>query len=206
MIQTLGDIRQVTYNKMFLEPSEYPEYDSQFTDAVNSASLEMCKRYPIQRMYELTKNVNQTNIENGIAYEKYNMIENTNNTEGERTFMSFAENPVFKVTDDGIIPFNNYSTSLDTYLYLPSSESGDFQIYYNAYPKKITSGTPYSYVMEFEPEKCALLPSLIAWQLFNDDDLTRATMYYNEYYQSLEDLPQAEKTTSGILISGGFEW
>lgn len=205
MIQTLGDIRQATYNRMFLEQVEYQDYDPQFPEAVNSAMLEMCKRYPIQRMYELTKNVNQGNIENNIAYEKYNMIENTE-LQGERTFMSFAENPVFKVTEEGIIPFNNYSTSLDTYLYLPSAESGSFQIYYNAYPKKVTSATPYSYVMEFEPEKCALLPLLIAWQLFNDDDLTRATMYYNEYYQSLEDLPQAEKTTSGITISGGFAW
>lgn len=206
MIQTLGDIRQATYNRMFLEKAEYQDYDSQFPEAVNSAMLEMCKRYPIQRMYELTKNVNQTNIENNIAYEKYNLIEATNDSQGERTFMSFTENPVFKVTDEGIVPFNNYSTSLDTYLYLPSAESGDFQIYYNAYPKKVTSATPYAYIMEFEPEKCALLPLLIAWQLFNDDDLTRATMYYNEYYQSLEDLQQAEKTTSGISISGGFEW
>lgn len=200
MIQTLADIRQATYNRMYLEASEYSEYDSQFVVAVNNASLEMCKRFPIQRIYELNKN-----ITNEAGYEKFDMISATNDA-GERTFMSFGENPVYKLTDDGLIPFNDYSTAIDRYLYLPNRESGVFNIHYNAYPKKITNATPHSYIMEFEPEKCALLPLLIAWQLFADDDLTRATLYYNEYGQATEDLIQTGQTTSGIYIAGGYEW
>ena len=197
---TLRDIRQSTYDRMFLEPSEYAEYDAFFNTAINDACMELCKRFSIAREYELVKSASTDE-----GYERYDLIELTRDDDDERTFMSFAESPVYKITEEGIIPYNYHYTSLDQYLYLPCEESGTFIVHYNAYPKKIDDNTSQDYEMEFEPEICQYLPMLCAWRIFLDDDISRATMYYNEYVQSITENVKPPQLTAGVRIREGYD-
>jgi len=196
---TLKDIKQSTYDRMFLEPSEYTEYDGFFLTAINDACMELCKRFSIAREFTLNKSASTDE-----GYEKYDLIDLTKDN-GERTFMSFAESPVYQITSEGIVPYNFHFTSLDQYLYLPCEESGTFIVHYNAYPKKITDITPETYEMEFEPEICQYLPMLCAWRIFLDDDISRATMYYNEYVQSVTENVKPLQLTAGIRIREGYD-
>lgn len=198
---TLKDIRQSTYDRMFLEASEYPEYDVFFASAFNDASMELCKRFSISREYW----VNKYPLDQD-GFEAYDLIDLTldDNTE-ERTFMSFSEGGVYKLTENGLVPYNNYFTTVDQYLYLPKRESGDFLVVYNAYPVKITNSTPETFEIEFEPEICQYLPMLCAWRLFLDDDISRATMYYNEYVQSSSENGKPPQMGTGIRIREGYD-
>jgi hypothetical protein len=200
-LYTLKDIKQSTYDRMFLEPSEYSEYDAFFVTAINDAFMELCKRFSVAKQYEIDKSPSTDN-----PWDTYDMIDLTmDEITGERIFMSFAENSIYKLTEDGIIPFNNYFTSLDQYLCLPAEESGSFLVLYNAYPHKITDITPDNYEIEFEPEICQYLPMLCAWRLFLDDDISRATMYYNEYVQSVAENVKPPQMGTGIRIREGYD-
>ena len=196
---TLKDIRQSTYDRMFLEESEYPEYDVFFPSAFNDACMELCKKFSISREFWINKNATDED-----GFEAYDMIDLTLDND-ERTFMSFPESCVYKQTEEGIIPYHNYFTTVDQYLYLPKRDSGNFLVIYNAYPLKVTESTPMTYEMEFEPEICQYLPMLCAWRLFLDDDISRATMYYNEYVQSSNENGKPPQMTAGIRIREGYD-
>lgn len=199
MNYTLADIRKKTYDRMFLEESEYEEYDSSFFSTINDAMLELSNKFPILREYKIIKP-----YEEGDGYTSYDLINLTSTT--ERVFKKLAVDPVYKVNSDTIYPYNDYITTLDRYLFLPKSEEGEFLIHYEAYPTKIYETTQPTFEIEFEPEAAALLPTLCAWRLFLDDDVTRATMYYNEYGQAVEELLRDSHMSTGIVIEGGIGW
>lgn len=205
MIYTLKDVRQSTFDKMFLDKSEHEEYRSKFFTEINDAILELCKRFPLHCEFTINKNA-ETDSEN--EYEVYDLIDLTKSeedTESYRKFMSFAANPIYKLTSNGLTPFNNYFITADRFLYIPANENGIFKVFYNGYHSKIYDTTHDDFEMEFEPEVTALLPLLCAHRIFLEDDQAVAMTYYNEYIQALEGLLRADSVSSGIKISGGYD-
>ena len=63
--------------------------------------------------------------------------------------------------------------------------SGNVDIYYEAYPKKVTGATTATTKIDLEETFTRLIPLYIAGELYKDDDLTLSTMYINEFINNL---------------------
>ena len=73
-------------------------------------------------------------------------------------------------------------------LVLPRDKSGNYDIYYRAYPDEITAATEDNYELPLAPEVVPLLPLYMASQLYKDDDNGIATSYRNEFEVAFERL------------------
>lgn len=87
-------------------------------------------------------------------------------------------------------------------LVLDRDVKGNFRVYYNAYPQKITEDTDDDTVLAIDDEVAVLMPLYMASQLYKDDDMGVATTYRNEFEVAFEALrnanngPSSEKFTS----------
>ena len=97
---------------------------------------------------------------------------------------------------------SDYFQEGNTVLVLDRDTPGNFRVYYNAYPPKITLATADDYELPIDEEVAVLMPLYMASELYKDDDLGMATQYRNEFEVGLEDLkdrktaPSSEKFTS----------
>ena len=73
-------------------------------------------------------------------------------------------------------------------LVLPRENSGNYDIYYRAYPVTISAATEDDYELPLAPEVVVLLPLYMASQLYKDDDNGIATSYRNEFEVAFERL------------------
>ena len=64
-------------------------------------------------------------------------------------------------------------------------KQGNIDIYYEAYPKKVTGATTATTKIDLEETFTRLIPLYIAGELYKDDDLTLSTMYINEFINNL---------------------
>ena len=71
---------------------------------------------------------------------------------------------------------------------LTDSNGEKITVIYKAYPEKITADTADDYELPLYPEVCELLPCFMASQLYKDDDMSTATVYWNEFSALLEDI------------------
>lgn len=100
------------------------------------------------------------------------------------------------------IQTTDYFQEGDKVLVLDRNTTGNFKIYYKAYPQKITTETLDSEELAIDDEVAPLIPLYIASQLYKDDDNGIATSYRNEFEVAFDRLmrnnaaPSAEKFTS----------
>lgn len=66
-------------------------------------------------------------------------------------------------------------------LLLENHKVGTYQIYYYAYPLKVTADTPGETDLQIDPDVASLVPLYIASQLYKDDELGTATIFRNEF-------------------------
>lgn len=66
-------------------------------------------------------------------------------------------------------------------LVLDRKAAGNYTVYYNAYPERISMETADDYELPLDPEVVALLPLYMASQLYKEDDISLATTYRNEF-------------------------
>lgn len=64
-------------------------------------------------------------------------------------------------------------------------KQGNIDIYYEAYPKKVTVSTTATTKIDLEETFARIIPLYIAGELYKDDDLTLSTMYMNEFMTNL---------------------
>jgi len=69
----------------------------------------------------------------------------------------------------------------DSLLILDGTMSGQWTVYYYAYPQQITSATTGATVISLAPEVAVLLPLYMASQLYKEDDISLATQWRNEF-------------------------
>lgn len=91
--------------------------------------------------------------------------------------------------------FLNFGLEAGHILVLDREKSGNYTIYYKAYPVEITSETDDYYELPLAPDVAALLPLYMASQIYKDDDIGIATTYRNEF-EVARELLQNPGTTS----------
>lgn len=102
----------------------------------------------------------------------------------------------------GYIQTTDYFQEGDKVLVLDRNVSGNYKIYYKAYPQMITADTLDTEELAIDNEVAPLLPLYMASQLYKDDDNGIATSYRNEFEVAFERLmrnnaaPSAERFTS----------
>lgn len=107
--------------------------------------------------------------------------------------------------EDGVnVPINQseYTIQGDKILTIDINKIGNFTIYYQAYPQKITATTSDSTIIVGDPEVIILLPLYIASELYKDDDLSLAVSYRNQFEVGLENLYPANNQATFISTSG----
>ena len=71
-------------------------------------------------------------------------------------------------------------------------------------PKHITEETENDQRINLPNNIMPLLPLLSAYHIWLDDDITKATMYWNEYDQLKQNIFAYCKLTKNAVIEGGF--
>lgn len=104
--------------------------------------------------------------------------------------------------DPRYISTNKFFQEGNRILVLDREMPGNYTVYYNAYPGRITQNTADDYELPLDPEVVVLLPLYMASELYKDDDIGLATTYRNEFEVARELLrngvpsPSAEEFTS----------
>lgn len=73
----------------------------------------------------------------------------------------------------------------DDQLLLSGETVGTYSFWYEAYPQKITTSTEDTEKIDMPEECAALIPIYIAAELYKEDDLSMATMFWNEFEDGL---------------------
>ena len=77
--------------------------------------------------------------------------------------------------------------------------NGNIDIYYEAYPKKVTKDTEISTKIDLEDAFSRIIPLYIAGELYKDDDLTLSTMYMNEFMTNLNVIIDNDNFTNNRI-------
>lgn len=101
--------------------------------------------------------------------------------------------------------YDGYRMEGNELLLLPKETEGDFRIWYNAYPPKITKETADDFKIELPPEEASMIALYMAGQLYKDDDISIAQIYMNEFATWLEELKTSAAAADGRNTGGG-EW
>lgn len=73
-------------------------------------------------------------------------------------------------------------------------------------PKEITDETPDEYIIDMPVKVLDLIPLLAAHYAWLDDDIQKATMYYNEYDDIKNLLVLDMERPQNITFYGGLGW
>lgn len=96
-------------------------------------------------------------------------------------FMSFAlERPVYESgISNGYYYVSDYYIEEDKIIKLRRDERGQFLVWYNSYPTPITGDTLESFEIELDSNISDIMPYLMGYRLWLDDDSQKAVLYYN---------------------------
>lgn len=95
---------------------------------------------------------------------------------------------IFETTDYSAT--SEYNLEGDSILVVDREAKGNFKVWYNAYPTKITTETVDSYILDIDDEIAVLLPTYMASELYKDDDVSIATQYRNQFEISLAEIKE----------------
>ena len=112
-------------------------------------------------------------------------------------------------TDGELITFADYDM-LENRLFVPAKNAGTILIFYSVKLDDITPETSDDFDIQIDYEIEHLVPLLAGHYAWLDDDIQKATMYYNEYEQLLNQvmirLQEREQKQSKMKVVGGFKW
>ena len=113
----------------------------------------------------------------------------------DERFMGFADKkPTWQGNSpEGERDFADYKLEGDSVMKIKGDKRGQFEVWYKIYPPLINVDTSDEYTLPFEDAACEIIPYLMGFRLFLEDDIQRAVIYQN----TAEDL-------MGKLISTGF--
>lgn len=106
------------------------------------------------------------------------------------------------------VVYNIVVPQIESYYKLTASwgyedESGDWVL---PKPKHITENTPDTQRITIADNLYPLIPLLAAHYIWLDDDITKATMYWNEYDQLKEQIIGVCRMPRKAVIEGGIGW
>lgn len=119
-------------------------------------------------------------------------------------FVDFFGRP--KITENGVRkPLTNFVIEGKTKLFT-NGNTGLIDIYYKAYPTRITEETSDDFEIELDRLVLPLITPLAAYFIWLDDDDVKAVMYYNLYDSKLQEILMNSGTPSAVSFSGGVKW
>lgn len=188
-----SDIKSECINLGFDKATAYQKNPSIFIEAANRAiKLIAATVKPILEKITIPHNPTDDS-EDWISYDMSTLTEES----GKEVFHDFYERP----TIDGE-PVSEYRKDGRNTILFPSSISGDIDVWYKKYPAPITQATLDSYELEIDYDVSDLVPLLMGFYIWMDDDKNLATIYRNDYEQRRDEL-MASMTRPLIIIQGG---
>lgn len=119
-------------------------------------------------------------------------------------FVDFYGKP--KMTENGERKtFNDFSVEGKAKI-VSRGYTGQLDIYYKAYPTRITLGTADDFEIELDKLVLPLVPLLAAYYLWLDDDERKAAMYYNNYDSLKQSILINRVNPMTASIRGGISW
>ena len=82
--------------------------------------------------------------------------------------------------DGGVAPAGGFAFAAGRLL-VPQGWLGEYEIWYDAAPPRLTADTPDTEELPVEDQAAVILPLYMASQLYKDDDSALATAYRNEF-------------------------
>ena len=119
-------------------------------------------------------------------------------------FVDFYGYP--KMTVNGVrTSFTDFSIEAKRKLYTNGNTSL-MEVYYVAYPTRITESTPDDFEIELDKPALPLVPLLASYFIWLDDDERKATMYYNMYDMKLNEIRANSARPAPVSFKGGITW
>lgn len=113
------------------------------------------------------------------------------------------------VQNGNVIPFSDYTLEQGCIVVLDYALAGSFTIFYAKGIDLIDTDTTDDFDIQIDYEAEHLVPLLAAYHAWLDDDIQKATMYYNEYEQELNRILQARAERQNKVkarVVGGIRW
>lgn len=141
---------------------------------------------------------NEADIPPYQCYVPYN-IEELTKVNGIAVFMGFADDtPIHKgnySNGQGYHEAVDYRKEQDKIILLNNQEVGEYEVWYKRYPLPIAAATPDDYELELEANAADIVPFLMAYTLWADDSLTKATYWWNTADNMISQLIADEEGT-----------
>lgn len=190
-----GEIKHNLISLGFAEESDYEEYEELgYTyDAINRAIRELNDKFPHLAKYEFE--IDDT--DEGILYV---------DMEDRDGFLELADTPVLfeKNGKETYTKFGDYQIEMGHTLVINADENkGSFRVYYNKACTTIDSATEDTFVPELPLKVHHMIPLLAAYYLWMDDDVAKASAYYNMYELEKADVEQKENAPRMRVVT---EW
>lgn len=115
-------------------------------------------------------------------------------------FQRFGEREVYQKSLDAVRPVEDFAVLGDRFLLVPQTWCGEYEVWYDALPPRITAQTPDDTVLPLDDDAAVILPLYMASQLYKDDDSSAAAIYRNEFEVARAAL---RKPQPGLI---GGEW
>ena len=208
---TYGELKRRMIDFGF-EESDYlsdPMAESEFRSSVNQARQTIAQYFPTIGRYDFAQDGT------AVGLHKINLKDKTeNNTDGETvsiTFDGIYDNfDSMQIIQDGKVnPFGDYTIEQGNIIVLSYAIKGSFTIFFEKGITLIGEDTQDEFDIEIAPEYEHLVPLLASYHAWLDDDIQKATMYYNEYEQernSLQAKLNEQKNKAKARVVGGIRW
>ncbi len=171
-----GEIKHNLISLGFAEESDYEEYEELgYTyDAINRAISFLGGQFPYVSTYEFEIDDSDTGPYEIDMGDRPGFLELSKDT------------PVLIEVEgkDVFTPFGAYEIKMERVLHINADDNkGTFRVYYNRACTTIGPETDDSFVPELPLKVHHLIPLLAAYYLWMDDDIAKASTYFNMYEQ-----------------------
>lgn len=208
---TWGELKTIMIDFGFEEESYLidPMAASEFRSSVNEARRIISQYVPLIGRYDFTQDgtatgLHRINLKTGKE----------NNTEGQEVDIvydgMFDKMDSFQIIVNGQpFPFSDYTIEQGCIVVLNYAIKGDFTIFYAKSITPVTVSTEDDFDLQMDYEVEHLLPLLASYHAWLDDDIQKATMYYNEYEQEMTKILERRAERNNKVkarIVGGVKW
>ncbi|MEG2928961.1 MAG: hypothetical protein RR846_05355 [Oscillospiraceae bacterium] len=201
MNKTWGIIKSETINLGFEKSKIYEKNKMAFIEAFNWA-----QNFIATTVCPIKGSIIIKQLKSNSPYVRYDLDKLTQE-DGTGVFSCLSkERPVFS-NGERYETVSDYRLEKGSNILFKGEYDGDFEVFFNRYPKPITALTPESYPIEIDYIYSNLLPYLMANRLWMDDDMAKAVTYWNLYEDMKNQIEQSTRDTpmSAQVICEGWE-
>lgn len=170
---TWGEIKQAALQKLFAaqDPMTLDAAARQYTvgmpqTASEGLALLCAENLPLRRCFSVTVTENSPRA--------------VDLAELAPDFWRAGEPEAYRKEGGRLIPAGGFAFAAGRLL-IPGYWRGEYEIWYDAAPPRITDATPDEEELPVEQQAAVILPLYMASQLYKDDDSALATAYRNEF-------------------------